>query len=36
MDTGYSIAPYTDVDFASPPFLDYVWGRQVEEPTINP
>ena len=36
MDTGYSIAPYNHVDFASPPFLDYVWGRQVGDPTINP
>ena len=36
MDTGYSIAPYNDIDFASPVFVDYVWGRQVGEPTINP
>lgn len=36
MDTGLSIAPYNHVEFGSPMFVDYVWGRQVGEPTINP
>jgi phospholipid/cholesterol/gamma-HCH transport system substrate-binding protein len=36
MDTGVSIAPYNHVEFASPLVTDYVWGRQVGEPTINP
>ena len=36
MDTGYSLAPYNHAEFASPLFTDYVWGRQVGEPTINP
>ncbi|MGV0812354.1 MCE family protein [Mycolicibacterium boenickei] len=36
MDTGLSIAPYNHVELGSPIFVDYVWGRQVGEPTINP
>ncbi|VEG57854.1 virulence factor Mce family protein [Mycolicibacterium aurum] len=36
MDTGYSLAPYNHVDLPSPMYTDYVWGRQVGEPTINP
>ncbi|KWX24718.1 MCE-family protein MCE1A [Mycolicibacterium wolinskyi] len=36
MDTGLSIAPYNHVEFGSPLFVDYVWGRQIGEPTINP
>ncbi|WP_280835432.1 MCE family protein [Mycolicibacterium frederiksbergense] len=36
MDTGLSIAPYNHVEVGSPVFVDYVWGRQVGEPTINP
>ncbi len=36
MDTGLSIAPYNHVELGSPIFTDYVWGRQVGEPTINP
>ncbi len=36
MDTGLSIAPYNHFEFGSPIFTDYVWGRQVGEPTINP
>jgi phospholipid/cholesterol/gamma-HCH transport system substrate-binding protein len=36
MDTGSSIAPYNHAEFASPLVTDYVWGRQVGEPTINP
>lgn len=36
MDTGLSIAPYNHFEFGSPMFSDYVWGRQVGAPTINP
>ncbi|WP_066899698.1 MCE family protein [Mycolicibacterium houstonense] len=36
MDTGLSIAPYNHVELGSPIFVDYVWGRQIGEPTINP
>lgn len=36
MDTGYSIAPYNHVGIPQPMLVDYVWGRQIGEPTINP
>jgi phospholipid/cholesterol/gamma-HCH transport system substrate-binding protein len=36
MDTGASIAPYNHVEIPSPVLIDYVWGRQVGENTINP
>lgn len=36
MDTGISIAPYNHFELGSPIFVDYVWGRQIGEPTINP
>ncbi|KWX66885.1 MCE family protein [Mycobacterium sp. NAZ190054] len=36
MDTGFSLAPYNHVELPSPMYVDYVWGRQVGEPTINP
>lgn len=36
MDTGLSIAPYNHFELGSPMFIDYVWGRQIGEPTINP
>lgn len=36
MDTGLSVAPYNHVELGSPIFIDYVWGRQIGEPTINP
>ena len=36
MDTGASIAPYNHVALGQPLFIDYVWGRQVGEYTINP
>ncbi|WP_396923516.1 MCE family protein [Mycolicibacterium sp.] len=36
MDTGLSIAPYNHFEFGSPMFVDYVWGRQIGEHTINP
>ncbi len=35
-DTGYSIAPYNHVGLGQPFAIDYVWGRQVGERTINP
>jgi phospholipid/cholesterol/gamma-HCH transport system substrate-binding protein len=36
MDTGYTMAPYNHFGINSPLFPDYVWGRQIGEPTINP
>jgi len=36
MDTGFSLAPYNHFELGSPFALDYVWGRQVGEYTINP
>ncbi|MGU3652310.1 MCE family protein [Mycolicibacterium sp. A43C] len=36
MDTGLSIAPYNHVELGSPIFTEYVWGRQIGAPTINP
>jgi phospholipid/cholesterol/gamma-HCH transport system substrate-binding protein len=36
MDTGISIAPYTHLEVGQPVFVDYVWGRQLGEYTINP
>ena len=36
MDTGASIAPYNHATLGRPLFIDYVWGRQVGEYTINP
>ncbi|OBK14123.1 MCE family protein [Mycobacterium asiaticum] len=36
MDTGNSIAPYNHLDTGSPYVLEYVWGRQVGDNTINP
>jgi phospholipid/cholesterol/gamma-HCH transport system substrate-binding protein len=36
MDTGYSIAPYNHLELGSPLVLDYVWGRQLGDYTINP
>jgi phospholipid/cholesterol/gamma-HCH transport system substrate-binding protein len=36
MDTGASIAPYNHVELGQPILIDYVWGRQVGENTINP
>ena len=36
MDTGYSIAPYNHIEIGQPMFIDYVWGRQIGELTINP
>ncbi len=36
MDTGFSLAPYNHVELGQPLLVDYVWGRQVGEHTINP
>ncbi|WP_207544163.1 MCE family protein, partial [Mycobacterium alsense] len=36
MDTGNSIAPYNHIDTGSPYAIEYVWGRQVGDNTINP
>jgi phospholipid/cholesterol/gamma-HCH transport system substrate-binding protein len=36
MDTGASIAPYDHFELGQPMLIDYVWGRQVGENTINP
>jgi phospholipid/cholesterol/gamma-HCH transport system substrate-binding protein len=36
MDTGASIAPNNHVALGQPILIDYVWGRQIGENTINP
>ncbi|OBF11918.1 MCE-family protein MCE1A [Mycobacterium sp. ACS4054] len=36
IDSGNSIAPYNHVDTGSPYAIEYVWGRQVGDNTINP
>jgi len=36
MDTGASIAPYNHFGLGQPMLIEYVWGRQVGENTINP
>lgn len=36
MDTGVSLAPYNHFELGSPLALDYVWGRQLGDYTINP
>jgi phospholipid/cholesterol/gamma-HCH transport system substrate-binding protein len=36
MDTGASIAPYNHIELGQPLMIDYVWGRQIGENTINP
>jgi phospholipid/cholesterol/gamma-HCH transport system substrate-binding protein len=36
VDTGVSEAPYNHVDTGSPYAIEYVWGRQVGDNTINP
>jgi phospholipid/cholesterol/gamma-HCH transport system substrate-binding protein len=36
MDTANSLAPYNHLDTGSPYALEYVWGRQVGDNTINP
>lgn len=36
MDTGYSIAPYNHFELGQPLAVDFVWGRQIGELSINP
>jgi phospholipid/cholesterol/gamma-HCH transport system substrate-binding protein len=36
MDAGVSIAPYNHVSVGSPYAIEYVWGRQVGDNSINP
>ncbi|MBV9350917.1 MAG: MCE family protein, partial [Mycobacterium sp.] len=36
MDTGANLAPYNHIDTGSPYAIEYVWGRQVGDNTINP
>ena len=36
MDTGYSLAPYNHIELGQPMLIDYVWGRQIGQLTINP
>jgi phospholipid/cholesterol/gamma-HCH transport system substrate-binding protein len=36
MDTGNSLAPYNHLDTGSPYAIEYVWGRQMGDNTINP
>jgi len=36
VDTGASLAPYNHVETGSPYAIEYVWGRQVGDNTINP
>ncbi len=36
MDTGASLAPYNHLSLGSPFAIEYVWGRQIGEYTINP
>jgi phospholipid/cholesterol/gamma-HCH transport system substrate-binding protein len=36
MDTGFNLAPYNHAEIAQPMAIDYVWGRQIGELTINP
>jgi phospholipid/cholesterol/gamma-HCH transport system substrate-binding protein len=36
METGASIAPYNHVELGQPLLIEYVWGRQIGELTINP
>ncbi|MCV7077389.1 MCE family protein [Mycobacterium szulgai] len=36
MDVGASMVPYNHFELPSPMLLDYVWGRQLGDNTINP
>ncbi|BBX94848.1 Mce family protein Mce2A [Mycobacterium lacus] len=36
MDTGASLAPYNHFELPSPLVVEYVWGRQLGDYTINP
>ena len=35
-DTGASLAPYNHFELGQPILMEYVWGRQIGEQTINP
>jgi phospholipid/cholesterol/gamma-HCH transport system substrate-binding protein len=35
-DTGFNLAPYNHIGLGQPIAVDYVWGRQIGEYTINP
>ena len=35
-DTGASIAPYNHFELGQPFLMEYVWGRQIGEHTLNP
>ncbi len=35
-DTGASIAPYNHIELGQPIAIEYIWGRQIGENTINP
>lgn len=36
MDTGFNLAPYNHFELGQPLAIDYVWGRQIGELSINP
>ena len=36
MDTGFSMAPYNHFELGQPFAIEYVWGRQIGEYSINP
>lgn len=36
MDVGASVAPYNHFELGQPIAIEYVWGRQIGENTINP
>jgi len=36
MDTGVSIAPYNHIGLGQPLAMEYIWGRQIGENTVNP
>jgi phospholipid/cholesterol/gamma-HCH transport system substrate-binding protein len=36
MDSGASIAPYNHFELGQPIAIEYIWGRQIGENTINP
>jgi phospholipid/cholesterol/gamma-HCH transport system substrate-binding protein len=36
MDAGAGIAPYDHIELGQPIAIEYVWGRQIGEYTINP
>ncbi len=36
MDTGFSTAPYNHLELGQPYAVEFIWGRQLGEYTINP